>query len=45
MNSPRLGTQYENDLFVGDFNNGNLYRFIVNDARDGLFSLLRVLPI
>ena len=35
MNSPRLGTQYENDLFVGDFNNGNLYRLIVNDARDG----------
>jgi aldose sugar dehydrogenase len=34
MNSPRLGTQYDNDLFVGDFNNGNLYRFIVNDARD-----------
>ena len=26
---------YENDVFVGDINNGNLYRFMVNAARDG----------
>jgi aldose sugar dehydrogenase len=36
LNSPRLGVAYRNDLFVGDINNGNLYRFRVNAARDGL---------
>ena len=35
LNSARLGVQYRNDLFVGDINNGNLYRFRVNAARNG----------
>jgi glucose/arabinose dehydrogenase len=36
LNSEKLGKQYENDLFVGDFNSGNLYRFELNSKRDGL---------
>jgi aldose sugar dehydrogenase len=35
FNSPLLGAQYENDVFVGDVNNGNLYRFQPNSGRDG----------
>jgi aldose sugar dehydrogenase len=35
FNSARLGVEYQNDLFVGDINNGNLYRFRVNAARNG----------
>lgn len=35
LNSTSLGAQYENDIFVGDINNGNLYRFKPNGARDG----------
>ena len=35
LNSARLGVEYGNDLFVGDINNGNLYRFKVNTARNG----------
>src|SRR5437870_3248527 len=35
LNSMALGAQYQNDLFVGDINNGNLYRFKPNGARDG----------
>ena len=35
LDSVDLGAQYENDAFVGDINNGNLYRFKLNDARDG----------
>ena len=30
MNSRELGVGYQNDLFVGDINNGNLYRFRMN---------------
>ena len=36
LNSTRLGVEYGNDLFVGDIKNGNLYRFRVNAARNGL---------
>ena len=36
FNSSQLGTQYQNDLFVGDINNGNLYRFKPNSIRSGL---------
>ena len=36
MNSARLGAEYRNDVFVGDINNGNLYRFRVNATRNGL---------
>jgi aldose sugar dehydrogenase len=35
LNSARLGSDYQNDLLVGDINNGNLYRFKVNAARNG----------
>jgi glucose/arabinose dehydrogenase len=33
LNSTKLGKQYQNDLFVGDFNNGNLYHFKLNQNR------------
>jgi glucose/arabinose dehydrogenase len=33
--SDKFGTDYENDVFVGDINNGNLYFFHVNEPRDG----------
>jgi glucose/arabinose dehydrogenase len=36
LNSDKLGKQYENDLFVGDFNHGNLYDFKLNEDRNGL---------
>jgi aldose sugar dehydrogenase len=36
LNSSKLGDEYKNNLFVGDFNNGNLYYFKVNDNRSGL---------
>jgi len=35
FNSIQLGTQYQNDLLVGDINNGNLYHFKPNLARNG----------
>ena len=35
FNSTSLGAQYENDVFVGDINNGNLYHFKPNVGRDG----------
>jgi glucose/arabinose dehydrogenase/plastocyanin len=36
MNSDKMGKEYQNDMFVGDINNGLLYRFILNNARDDL---------
>lgn len=36
LNSDKLGEVYQNDMFVGDINNGLLYRFILNEARDDL---------
>ncbi len=36
LNSDKLGNQYQNNMFVGDINNGLLYRFILNEAGDGL---------
>lgn len=36
LNSDKLGKQYQNNMFVGDINNGLLYRFILNEARDDL---------
>jgi glucose/arabinose dehydrogenase len=36
LNSSKLGKQYENDMFVGDILNGNLYDFKLNQKRDGL---------
>jgi (2Fe-2S) ferredoxin len=35
LNSVRLGIEYQNDLFVGDINNGNIYRFRMNENGDG----------
>jgi glucose/arabinose dehydrogenase len=36
LTSEKLGEQYENDLFVADYNNGYIYRFELNEQRDGL---------
>ncbi len=36
FNSGKLGKKYENNIFVGDINNGNLYFFGVNEERNGL---------
>ena len=35
LDSAALGAQYQNQAFVGDINNGNLYLFPLNGARDG----------
>jgi glucose/arabinose dehydrogenase len=35
LNSTLLGTAYLYDVFVGDINNGNLYRLTPNATRDG----------
>jgi glucose/arabinose dehydrogenase len=35
LNSEKLGKEYQNDVFVGDINNGNLYRFdLTKDRRE-----------
>jgi aldose sugar dehydrogenase len=36
LDSDRLGKQYQNDMFVGDFNNGNIYHFDLNKERTKL---------
>jgi glucose/arabinose dehydrogenase len=36
LNSTELGIEYENDLFVGDINNGRLYHFELNEDRTDL---------
>jgi glucose/arabinose dehydrogenase len=36
LNSDKLGETYENDLFVSDVNNGNIYRFELNENRTEL---------
>ena len=36
LSSTRLGAQHTQQLFAGDINNGTLYRFQMNPARDGL---------
>jgi aldose sugar dehydrogenase len=36
LNSSVYGEEFENDMFVGDFNNGNLYHFELNDDRTEL---------
>jgi hypothetical protein len=35
LSSNQLGAQYQNNAFVGDIVNGNLYRLQLNAARDG----------
>jgi glucose/arabinose dehydrogenase len=36
MKSSALGQEYKNNIFVGDYNNGNLYYFEVNSTRTGI---------
>ena len=36
FNSAKLGSQYQNDMFVGDIKKGNLYHFDLNQSRTGL---------
>jgi aldose sugar dehydrogenase len=36
LNSSELGSEYQDDLFVGDFNNGRLYHFKLNEDRTEL---------
>jgi glucose/arabinose dehydrogenase len=36
FDSSNFGEEYENNVFVGDINHGNLYFFKVNPERDGL---------
>jgi glucose/arabinose dehydrogenase len=36
LDSSALGAEYQNDLFVGDYNNGNLYHFDLNGDRTQL---------
>jgi glucose/arabinose dehydrogenase len=36
FNSDKFGEEYENDMFVGDINTGNLYHFDLNDDRTEL---------
>ena len=41
FNSDEFGGEYENDMFVGDINNGNLYHFDLNDDRTDLNLIIR----
>jgi aldose sugar dehydrogenase len=36
LNSSNLGEEYESDMFIGDINNGALYRFELNEDRNEL---------
>ena len=36
LTSDKYGKEYQNDLFVGDFNNGYLYHFDLNENRSAL---------
>jgi aldose sugar dehydrogenase len=36
LDSDKYGEEYQNDMFVGDVNNGNIYRFELNEDRDEL---------
>ena len=36
LSSDKLGRQYENNLFVGDINNGDIYRFTLNSERNAI---------
>jgi len=36
LKSSKLGPNYDNNIFVGDYNNGNLYFFKVNKDRTGI---------
>jgi glucose/arabinose dehydrogenase len=36
LDSDKLGKQYKNDMFVGDFTDGNIYHFELNENRTAL---------
>ena len=36
LDSEKYGKDYENDIFIGDINHGNIYHFDLNDERDKL---------
>jgi hypothetical protein len=36
LNTTRLGSEYADNVIVGDINNGNLYYFKVNSSRTGI---------
>jgi aldose sugar dehydrogenase len=36
FDSDKLGTKYQNDMFVGDVHNGRIYHFDLNNERTGL---------
>jgi aldose sugar dehydrogenase len=36
FNSDKMGTEYKNSFFIGDFHNGNIYHFDLNDNRTTL---------
>ncbi len=36
LNSEKLGKEYENDIFVADIKNGDIYHFKLNEKRNGL---------
>jgi aldose sugar dehydrogenase len=36
LDSDKLGAKYADNIFVGDFNSGNLYFFEVNESRTGI---------
>jgi glucose/arabinose dehydrogenase len=36
LDSDKLGNQNTNNMFVGDINNGYLYRFVLNDLRNDI---------
>jgi glucose/arabinose dehydrogenase len=36
LSSERVGKEYENDMFVGDVNNGRIYNFKLNQNGIGL---------
>jgi len=36
LNSDKLGKEYANNMFTGDINNGLLYRFTLNEARNNI---------
>ena len=39
LNSDKLGKQYQNDIFLGDVHNGNLYHYNLDKQRTGLLFL------
>jgi glucose/arabinose dehydrogenase len=36
LHSQKLGDKYANNIFIGDYNNGNIYYFEINEDRSGI---------